>query len=694
MNHYWRKIPFVRLILPFVAGIGASTYWPATSSYVYIGLSVLLLGLLLLWWRDRHRPSMRFFGALGICLALIGWLRGSQYDERRSPGHFAQETEMAPFGEWRVSVITMPETRGDWVRFVGQVRAVEGSPMTGRILVSLANDSLSQAVRYGDELLLWGAPQRVTPPLNPHQFSYARYLHFQNLHYQKYARAEDWLRVSQGGGYALLRHMYAYRRMSLRAMEERLRTSTYGVAAALVLGDKSQLDDELQTAYADTGAIHVLAVSGLHVGIVALVLNFLLGLVIGRRSRWQWAKVVLVIVGLWAFALITGAAPSVLRASTMFTFLTIGIYNRTPSSIYNNLSISAFLLLVWNPYLLYSVGFQLSYCAVLGIVYFQPKVYRLWYAPHRVLDYVWQLTAVSIGAQLGTLPLSLMYFHQFPLLFFVSGLIVIPLATVILSMGLLLMTLAPWWSWGADVVGWCMDWVLWGQNGMIAALSGLPMHKIEGIWLARWDVLLLVLSIGALIVRIERSEQAGRWRWVWMVGLLGLGVSQWVQVYQAQQRQTLAVYAVRGGSAVSVTTGRQTVVLLGDTSAARSYEYAAAAHTMAMRSREVVRAAFAERLLRPELAYNGAVLALRDKRLLVWHRDVYLREGMRLEVDAVLVCRGARVDWEVLRECVSGVPLIVVDGSHWGDKGEALAAEVAAAGWRVHLTSRDGAWVW
>lgn len=694
MKTFWRKIPFVRLMLPLLGGIGASTLWPATSPYAYTGLAALLLMLFLLWWRERRQPSPRYFVLLNLCLALIGWTRGSQYDERLPSTHFEHQVAQTPFGEWRVSVVSMPETRGDWVRFLGRATAVDSQAVTGRILVSLSADSLARAVRYGDELLVRGAPQVVASPLNPYQFDYARYLHFQNIHYQKYARAADWLPLARGTtGWRGLRAIYAFRRMSLQALAERLRPSTFAVASALVLGDKSQLDEELQAAYADTGAIHVLAVSGLHVGIVAMVLNFLIGLFIGARSRWRWLKVVVVIAGLWAFALLTGGAPSVLRASTMFTFLSIGIYNRTPSSIYNNLSISAFLLLVWNPYLLHSVGFQLSYCAVLGIVYFQPKIYRLWYAPNRVMDYVWQLTAVSIGAQLGTLPLSLLYFHQFPLLFFVSGLIVIPLAAVVLSLGLLLMGLAPWWHWGADVVGVCMDWVLWVQNTLIAGLGRIPLHKINGIWLNWWDVLLLILGIGGLVMAIE-SGQRSRWkRWSWALMIVGLGLSQWIQVYRAQQKMTLVVYAIRSGSAIGHTAGRQTAVLLSDSSVAGPLAYAAEAHQMALHGREVARATFAERLSLPSMSYNGAVLALKGFRLLVWHGDTHLRTGLRLDVDAVLLCRGARVDWQRLREVVRGEPVIIVDGSHWHERALELVSDAQAAGFEVHYTVRDGAWV-
>ena len=230
--------------------------------------------------------------------------------------------------------------------------------------------------------------------LNPHAFNFKKYWHHQNIHYQGFVKADHWQLLKRKQGNYIIDKALNTRNRFLQILKKNLSTENeYAVASALILGDKQSLDSDLKNAYSGTGAMHVLAVSGLHVGLVYLGLAFLLGLLKIKNWYWIFIRTTLIIISIWLFALLTGASPSVMRAATMFSFIIVGKSMRHHPSIYNTLAASAFCLLCFNPLLLMEVGFQLSYLAVSGIIYFQPKIYRWWIIDNPVGDYLWKLVA-------------------------------------------------------------------------------------------------------------------------------------------------------------------------------------------------------------------------------------------------------------------------------------------------------------
>ena len=250
---------------------------------------------------------------------------------------------------------------------------------------------------------------------------------------------------------------------------------------------------EVKQAYATAGAMHVLAVSGLHVGIIFLILNTLLS-IFDTSKKGRVVKAIILLIGLWSYALITGLSPSVLRAATMFSFVIMGTVLNRKSSIYNTLAASAFFLLLINPKLLFEVGFQLSYIAVIGIVYLQPLIYKRIYTRWWLLDKIWAITAVSIAAQIATLPLILYYFNQFPVYFMLSNLIVIPSAVVILSLGILLFITSPIPPI-SESVGWVLNKFIEGLNFGIKEIEVLPNALIEGLSISILECVALYIII-------------------------------------------------------------------------------------------------------------------------------------------------------------------------------------------------------
>jgi competence protein ComEC len=259
------------------------------------------------------------------------------------------------------------------------------------------------------------------------------------------------------------------------------------------LGQKEYLDKDVLRSYSSAGAMHVLAVSGLHVGIVMLILAFFLA-PLKKIQKGKIIYLICLLTGIWFYALITGLSPSVLRASVMFSFIIFGKELQRETSIYQSIMVSAFLLILIEPYIIFQVGFQLSYLAVLGIVYLQPKIGNLIYIKNFILYKAWQITAVSIAAQIATFPLGLYYFHQFPNFFMLSNLIVIPAAFLLLILGVsyFVLHLIPLLS---DVILFLFDKMLTVLNWGVEFVQALPYSIVWGISIAWFEVILIYVAL-------------------------------------------------------------------------------------------------------------------------------------------------------------------------------------------------------
>jgi competence protein ComEC len=224
----------------------------------------------------------------------------------------------------------------------------------------------------------------------------------------------------------------------LTLIEQHVKTKDeLAVASAIMLGYRDYMNADIVQAYASSGALHVLSVSGLHVGVLFLALQFLLQWM-DKYRQLKWVKVLLVLAVMFFYAVLTGLSPSVLRAVVMFSFFVIAKAINRDNNMYNVLGISCLLLLFWNPYLITEVGFKLSYLAVLGIVVLYPILQPLLTFKNKLLKGAWSITCLSIAAQIATFPISLYYFHQFPNLFLISNLIIIPASDFVLYLGMLI----------------------------------------------------------------------------------------------------------------------------------------------------------------------------------------------------------------------------------------------------------------
>lgn len=331
---------------------------------------------------------------------------------------------------------------GDYYnKYEASVIQIDSTKTKGKVLLNIKKDSLNSVLQVNDVLLLKPVFKDMIPPLNPHQFNYKSYLKKQGIHQQLFINSNDFLSINSDKK-TLLGWAAKFREKVQKSLKKHhFSEDEFGVINALLLGQRHDISKGLIADYSKAGAIHILAVSGLHVGIILLILSWLLK-PLERLKNGKIIKLILIVFVLWMFALIAGLSASVVRAVTMFTFLAFGLLFRRKNVVAFSLLSSLFFLLLFNPMFLFDVGFQLSYLAVFGIIWAQPKLAKYWKPKNKIKNFFWQLFTVSLAAQVGILPLSIYYFHQFPGLFLLSNLCIIPFLGAILMGGILVITLS------------------------------------------------------------------------------------------------------------------------------------------------------------------------------------------------------------------------------------------------------------
>lgn len=311
----------------------------------------------------------------------------------------------------------------------------------GKLLLNIKQDSLAEVLIPGSKLIVPFTPNPIKASLNPFQFSYKDYLSRQKIMSQIFLN-RDQISVLKDENFGVLEIAGKIRIGVLQKLKTySFQSEELAVMQALLLGQRQELSKETNQNYASAGAMHILALSGLHIGIILIILNWFLK-PLDRFRKAKLIKIIILLLALWSFALISGFSPSVVRAVSMFSFLAIGMQLNRRTSAMNSVFASLLILLIFNPYYIFQAGFQLSYLAVIAIILLYPKINAL-YTPRFKLDKIlWNIVSVSCAAQIGVLPLSLYYFHQFPGLFIFSNLIILPFLGMLLGLGFLVIFLA------------------------------------------------------------------------------------------------------------------------------------------------------------------------------------------------------------------------------------------------------------
>lgn len=491
----------------------------------------------------KRSPVIGIIGLAAVCVA--GYAHLSIFKDWGDDNHLS--TFQNEIHYYLATIKDYPEEKEKSWKYTIELNKVRDSQkwysISGAALLYIRKDTNHAPYFYGDNILVKGTPFVLAPPQNPHEFDFKRFLSFKNIFHQQFAKPDDVIFISSIGQKDIKWYSFKAREWASAQLERHLpNKQEQAIAMALTLGVKDGIDNDLQSAYAASGAMHVLAVSGLHVGILyGIVL-----LIFRPFSKMSWSRWVVALVSLivlWSFAFITGLSPSVLRAVTMFSFIAIARPFGRSTSIYNTLACSAFLLLLVDPFLIMSVGFQLSYLAVLGIVSIHRPLYQLVEPNSVILDWVWNISCVSIAAQVATFSLGLLYFHQFPVYFLLSNLFIIPGAILILVTSILTIAFS-FISPLANLLGSLLEVFLKILNYGVFTFEQFPQSIINGIYINTLQCWLLMLTIGFFLLFIYFRRLK-----VMIVAFgfaLSFSISQWFHYENDIKSKQFVVYSILG----------------------------------------------------------------------------------------------------------------------------------------------------
>lgn len=558
----YRQVPFFRMLLPFVVGIIISISIDMSFSALYLSLALLLLfALAIIAHVVKSQWAFRWiFGSIVFIFLIVAGFAITQSSHSNKSALTENEQNLI------LRVVESPEIRNSSIRVSAQIsvhKTGEGwSSISERTLLYFSvEDSMAHKLKYGDILALKASFAAPPNALNPYQFDYANYLVKKGIYRVAYVKSTNWVKVDHKSHwlYSAAHNL----RSSLLSLFKRvgIDDENLAVLSALTMGYKSLLDQETKRVFSASGAMHILAVSGLHVGILFTTLSAFL-FFLNRVKRGKLIKASILIAFLWFFAVFTGLSPSVIRASLMFSLVILGTAFSHKISIYNTLSASAFVILAVNPMLITEVGFQLSYCAVVSIVFFYPHIYGLLYVKNKWLDKVWTLIAVSFAAQLGTFVLGIFYFNQFPNYFLLTNLYAIPLAFLILYLAIALICFAPI-PFIANAVGWVLENTLSLLNYLVRFTDALPYSITSGISITISQVVTLSLAVMLFALLLEYRKLV--YAQVLFALLLVFFTDRAYQFTQQSLQSEMVVFAQNKSSLIGFRQGHKMILFTSDT---------------------------------------------------------------------------------------------------------------------------------
>ncbi len=551
-----RLYPFIRILIPFVSGIILGLYFHPDINVACIAIIVFLSAACII---HKVAPNFTLRWLYGIVINLFLCSAGLLVLNLH---HSDIHEHRKLYGEKVICEAIISEELAETektfrtVLMIRQIHHDSIEKKNFRVLTYFKKDSCASKLRMGDILLFHSELCEIDEPKNPYEFNYRKWLEHRGIVLGTFLFDNTWYKIGRKRSWKTfisdLRHQLIriYKNSGISGNE-------LAVLSALTLGQRQDLPDEIEDSFASAGAMHVLAVSGLHVGIIFLIINAILFFM--KRFRYgSVIQCIIIILFLWFFAILTGLRPSVVRAVFMFSVIQAGQSLKRPPGIYNTISFSAFCLLLINPYQLFDAGFQLSYMAIAGIVFFQPKIYKILYFKNLIADKVWQLFTVSLAAQLATAPVTIYYFHYFPLYFWLTNMVVILLTGLIIYFAIFqifIFALHLPYSFTGNI----LDFLLSLLNNMTCQIHELPHAQIRNISTSLFEIVLFYGMIISMTVYILiRNRKSLIWFFAILLVMMVFGTAR---TYIFTKQNKIVVFDAEPHSLVGLVKGREILFL-------------------------------------------------------------------------------------------------------------------------------------
>jgi len=632
----WKEAPFLRLIIPFILGIIAQWYLQLsiTVSFIVFGCSILIY---ILFQFSKRFIHFKLYWLNGIFINTFLFLIGSFLTYYSDTSHHPNQINNY-YKNGDVIIATLQEPLSEKeksFKALASIDYVENNdslhPIKSSILLYFKKDSSLPQLGYGSQIIFNKSLQSIKNSGNPGAFDYERYCAFQGIYYQAFLKSGEFVLMKEKNENAIKKFLFVAQEKTVSVFQKYISgNKEKGFAEALLIGYKDDLDKNLVQSYTNTGVVHIIAISGMQ---LALIYGFLI-IIFKPFQKFgfvRFLKPLVIITMLWLFSLMSGASASVLRAAVMLTCIVIGESFSKKASIYNNLAASAFLLLCYNPFWLWDVGFQLSYTAVLSIVIFMKPIYNLIYIQNKILDFVWQLSAVTLSAQILTTPISIFHFHQFPNYFLLTNLIAVPLSSIILF-GELLLCAVSFIPFIAKFIGIILQKLIWLLNSFIEHMETMPSSLWENLQINILQLIFLYAFIIAISISMMKKKK--NYLQVGLIALLSFFSLRTFSFWQTSQQEKLIVYNVPQHQAIDFISGRD-YVFKGD-SILEEDGFLKNFHLKP--SRIMHRISEADSLSDLEKGFN--IFQLNNKRVLIIDQNIsFITSQTKIKADLIIISK-------------------------------------------------------
>jgi competence protein ComEC len=636
--YFWKRTPFIRLIIPLLAGILIQFtftlgFFPLLAIVGFIAL--LLFAFYLTPFYAKY--TFRWVPGVAINLALIvaGALLVYKQDISNKQNWIGNyNTDTVPL------LITLQEPlveKAKTFKAEASVEAVmidnEWKEATGKILVYFSKDNILK-LDYGSQVILYKPLQEIKNSGNPGSFDYRKYNAFKGVFHQVFLKANEYVVTNTTNENEIKKWLFGVRFWVIQKLKKYIKGEREAaVAEALLIGYRDDLDKDLVQAYSNTGVVHIIAISGLHLGMIYMALVWLMTPF--KRKKWiRWIRPLVILTVLWVFTLLAGGVPSILRSAVMFSFIVLGETLNRKSSIYNTLASSAFVMLCINPYYLFDIGFQLSYAAVVSIIAFQKTIYNWAYIQNKILNFFWKLTSVTLAAQILTVPIIFYAFHQFPTMFILTNIVVVPLSSGILF-GELILVICSAIPVLAQFVGTITSSLLAIMNGFIERINRFPYAVYDGIQNSLVETIFLYLFIIAISYWLmNKTKAALSFAIAAMCMLIAIAS---IDNYKKRQQKKLIVYNIQQHTAIDFIAGKQ-YVFFGDSALVHDGYL----NNFNLKpSRTLHKVGVADNL--EDLFITKPFIQFMSKRILVIDRSYKFQTATKIPVDVIIVSHNPRL---------------------------------------------------
>lgn len=649
----WKTAPLLRVVIPVISGIALQDRVPVPG-IVYVAATFLLILWGFQWLPDKFRMRYSFIpGTVWIFVWILSGagLRAGADIRLQSNwmGHFTGDTTLI----WKMQLMEDPVQKERWIRSTARMisvfKAGKEIPVTGWVMLKCTADAQSQHLHAGHQIITPATPQQIRSVRNPGAIDYALYAARKQCYHRLSLKEGQFRIISDASpGWLIVTHRWVRNRLREAFPDNRI----YALAAALLIGYTKELDPDLVQAYSDTGVIHIIAISGMHLSLVYLLLNGLFARIpIINKSRLLRVSMVLLLI--WSFTCLTGAGASITRAAVMFTCMQFGEWMGRKTQVLNMLMAAAYILLLADPMLLWDLGFQLSFLALLSLVLFEPALKKSCWPRQTWLQPAAQLLAATCAAQILTFPVCLYYFHQFPLVFLLANILAVPLSTCILY-GLLVLMLDLRWPWIGAATARLIAWMIQWMNLGIEWLSRLPVASWKKLPADGYSTLLWYLAITGIWNWLQHRQK--KWLLFLISSFFGLLIWLFIQDAQLRRQHLLVIYQVTGKTLISVHRGTHFYY----------WPDSAISHPFLQKTLNAANTVYSGNQPDPDLLIQSnrqwPLLAAGNKILFI--PDARNQLPLQLpRIDIVLITRTARINLETL-SAQTRIGTVVIDASN------------------------------